>query len=136
MIRTAVDSSVLLDVFSADPVYGEVSLKVLQKCWREGVLIACDIVWAEIRPRFDSDEALLKVTEKIGLCFEPLEQRSALKAGVFWKKYRDEGGKKDRLIPDFLIGAHALEQADRFLTRDRGFYRKYFQHIRILEPAR
>ncbi|MBI3540712.1 MAG: hypothetical protein HY073_00975 [Deltaproteobacteria bacterium] len=86
MIRTAVDSSVLLDVFSADPVYGEVSLKVLQKCWREGVLIACDIVWAEIRPRFDSDEALLKVTEKIGLCFEPLEQRSALKARIVFSR--------------------------------------------------
>lgn len=135
MIRTAVDSSVLLDVLAADPVYGKSSLSLLQKCWREGYLIACDVVWAEIRPRFTTDEELLVVTEKMGLGFEPLTRESALMAGTIWKKYRAGGGKRTRTIPDFLIGAHAFVQANRFLTRDRGFYRKYFQQLKIVSAA-
>lgn len=132
MIRTAVDTSVLIDVFAADPVHGKKSLLILQQCWEEGHLIACDVVWAELRPRFDHEEDFLRIADKTGLGFEPLTREAALLAGTLWKKYRSQGGKKERMIPDFLIGAHALVQADRFLTRDRGFYRSYFPKLKIL----
>jgi hypothetical protein len=38
------------------------------------------------------------------------------------------------LIPDFLIGAHACEQADCLAARDRGYLRRYFPQLRILTP--
>jgi hypothetical protein len=35
-------------------------------------------------------------------------------------------------LTDFLIGDFAKMQADRFLARDRGFYRKYFSGLNIV----
>jgi predicted nucleic acid-binding protein len=133
VIRTAIDSSILLDVFTADHRYGPESLRKIDLSWTKGVLVACAVVWAEVRPRFRSSKDLLQATQKLGLSFEDLSMDAALKAGETWKDYRARGGKRDRMIPDFLIAAHAQLQCDCFLTRDRGFYRDYFPQLKILD---
>jgi len=62
-----------------------------------------------------------------------ITEESPFYAGQKWKVYRAVGGRRERIIPDFLIGAFAVKQGNRLLTRDRGFYRKYFENIKIME---
>ena len=132
---TAVDTNVLLDVLGADATFGTRSASALRACLQEGGLVACEVVWAEIRCFFPSSEAVSRHLQTLGIAFQPLSADSALEAGRAWQAYRQQGGKRERVAADFLIGAHAAKHCDRLLTRDRGFYRSYFDGLSVLDPS-
>jgi predicted nucleic acid-binding protein len=133
-VITAVDSSVLLDVFGADPKFGPSSAAALRNCLSEGRVIACEVVWAETGASFTAAEADAAL-RGLRIDFSALDASAALAASTSWRAYHKAGGSRERVIADFLIGAHALCDADRLLTRDRGFYRRYFKELSILDPA-
>ena len=59
----------------------------------------------------------------------PVTTAIAYEAGLRWQRYRAADGTRERIITDFLIGAHALKTADAFLARDRGFYASDFPEL-------
>jgi predicted nucleic acid-binding protein len=132
---TAVDTSVLLDVFGADPVFGNASKQALKTCLQEGSLVACEVVWAEAASFFPDLPAAQDALTKLAIGFSSVHLEAALTAAKAWRDYRNRGGVRTRVIADFLIGAHARHQAERLLTRDRGFYRSYFRNLAVLDPA-
>lgn len=133
---TAIDTNILVDILEPDPVFGPLSKKMLSKCINEGSIVACDVVWSEIATVYYKNfNKLLESLKSINLEYSPLNKDSSLKAAEYWHKYRTKGGKRERIVADFLIGGHALIQADRLLTRDRGFYRKYFKGLAVIDPV-
>lgn len=132
---TAVDSSVLLDVFRGDPEFGPASLEALGRCLRDGVLCACDVVWGEVTAFFPSPKRAAQALEQGGVPLSVIGAPTAQAAGAAWRAYREAGGPRTRMLGDFLIGAHAQLQADRLLSRDRGFYREYFKKLDVLDPT-
>jgi len=134
-VKVAVDSSVLLDVLGADPVHGERSREALRSAYDTGALVACEIVWAEVRAHFKADTEFDEALNLLGIRFEAISEDAAKKAGSLWRDLRSEpGASRVRVVADLLVGAHALLQADALLTRDRGFYHRRFKGLRIIEP--
>jgi len=129
---TAVDTNILLDIFFPDKTFASESARLLKIAYDEGALIVCDIVYAELVPQFKKRSLLDETLTKLSVSLSPVDSEIAFFAGEKWGIYRRSGGKRERIITGFLIGAHALLKADRFLTRDRGFYRSYFPDLQIL----
>ena len=127
---TAVDTNVLLDIFIPDNRYGPQSRERLATAYSAGAIIICDIVYAELVPNFGDRTALDGALREINATLSPLDSSIAWEAGLRWMRYRQAGGPRARILPDFLIGAHALATTDTFLTRDRGFYKTYFPEMR------
>ena len=135
-VITAIDTSVLLDVFGADATFGPRLSKAIGSCQAEGQLVACEVVWAEVASFFPSSNAAQDSMSRLGVEFSPVGLETAILASTVWNVYRGRGGRRERVVADFLIGAHALSQAERLLMRDRGFYRAYFSRLKLLDPSR
>jgi hypothetical protein len=134
-VITAIDTNVLLDVFAGARNFGPSSRQAIARCIGEGTVVACDVVWAEVAGSFRSPTAAATAMEQVRVSYSALGVDAALAAGAAWRSYRQSGGRRDRVLADFLIGAHASSTADRLLTRDRGFYRTYFKRLRVLDPT-
>lgn len=70
-----------------------------------------------------------------GIAFDPADRATAATATAAWAEYRRAGGQRERVVADFVVGAHGTEQADRLLTRDRGFYGGRFPGLVVLDPS-
>jgi predicted nucleic acid-binding protein len=113
-----VDSNVLLDWLTMDPVWFAWSSQALLEAQaREGVAIN-PLIYAEVSIAFpttsDADQAL-PPNRFLRL---PLSYQVAFVAGKAFLAYRRRGGNKRSPLPDFFIGAHAEVGRMPLLTRD------------------
>ena len=126
---TSVDTNVLLDVFAASAPHHSQSQEWLIGAYDKGAILVCDIVYAELVPAFGDRSSLDRALGEINAMVSPIDTAIAYDAGLRWAGYRQAGGSRERIIADFLIGAHAAAKADSFLTRDRGFYASHFPEL-------
>lgn len=135
-MRTAIDTSVLLDVLVDDPAHASGSESALRRAAAEGALLICECVLAELGPSFARPAELDEFLSDLQLEFVPSNRESALVAGAMFRTYLARRPRRAgaRVVADFLIGAHAQCLADRLLARDRGYYRDYFKGLSLLVP--
>lgn len=93
-----------------------------------------EIVAAEIASCFPTQAELQQRLDEVPIRIAESSVETAFVAGKVYHEYRGQGGKRERMLADFIIGAHASLNADRLLTRDRGYYRTYFPDLQLLEP--
>jgi predicted nucleic acid-binding protein len=114
---TLVDSSVLLDVFTEDPRFLAWSQAQLTQAAQRGAIILNAVVLAEIAPRFSRIETLRSALPSMAV-IEEIPPAAAFLAGHAHADYRRQGGTREAILPDFLIGAHAAVTARPLLMRD------------------
>jgi len=128
------DSSVLLDVLTADPNWAEWSVKRLEKALGEGSVFIDPIVYAEISIGFSRIEDLEAALADSGLLWSELPREALFLAGKAFTQYRKSGGPKSAPLPDFLIGAHAAVSNLVLITRDPRRIRTHYPTVRISCP--
>ena len=137
-MRTAIDSNVFSAIWTAEPSVPRL-LVLLAEARREGALLISPFVFAELLAYPGMTEALLRrFLETTGVAVDlRLDERVWTESGLRFARYaalRREsfGAGPRRLLADFLIGSHALAQADRLLTLDAKVYRQDFPELRLL----
>lgn len=132
---TAVDTSVLLDVLLQDPSFGRRSEDALRKASKDGALIICEVVYAELAGLFPSQAALEGFLRETNIQLRPSSSEMLWKAGELWRRFCLDRPRRStiarRILADFLIGAHAMLLAEQFLTRDQDFYGAVFTGLQL-----
>ena len=134
MTPVLVDSNVLLDIATDDPVWGGWSSAALERTADEAVLVINPFVFAEVSIGFDAIEQLEAALPTDLYRREGLPYEAAFLAGKCFLEYRRGGGTKRSPLPDFYIGAHAAVAGYRLLTRDAARYRTYFPRLELIAP--
>ena len=129
-----VDSNVLLDILTEDPVWYDWSASAIEQHAERAVLMINPIIYAEVSVRFDRIEELEEALPSDMLRREPLPWEAGFLAGKCFLRYRKGGGVRRSPLPDFYIGAHAAIRGAALLTRDATRYRAHFPTLRLLSP--
>ncbi len=130
----ALDSSVLIDVLVGDPQHADASEAAIASALATDDVVVCEAVVAEVQTMLDTDVNVMEVLESMGIRFQPGNEQVAMRAGLMNKRFRTRGGRRERVTPDFLIGAHAMLQCTALITRDEAFFRFFFKGLRIIVP--
>ncbi len=128
------DSSVLLDVFTADPVWSEWSIGQLEQASAEGTVFIDPVVYSEISIRFSRIEDLEAAIDEGGLVWSEIPREALFLAGKAYLSYRKAGAPRTAPLPDFFIGAHAAVSDLVLITRDPERVQTYFPKVRLSCP--
>ena len=158
-MSTAVDTNIILDLLSPGSDQGDDAESSLRDWSRRGALVISEVVFAEISPSFNGTEEVNEFLRLTGMRLMPSSAEVLFSTGVAWRDYLGQrpralacprcgitndvkcaecGGAirtRQHLLTDLLVGAHASAYADRLLTRDRGYYRRYFPKLTVVDPS-
>ncbi len=157
---TEVDTNILLDVAGNDPAFYGKSSELLRQHERSAVAI-CPVVYSELLvfflKRYGKNIAVSKLEaflSDFGIQISDFTRADFNLAAEAWLEFLNQKHAiacprcgaanifhckgchsqifwRTRTLPDFLVGAHAQNHAEVLLTRDRGYYRKYFK-VKVL----
>jgi len=128
-----VDTNVLVDVIHQDPIWLDWSLRALSKA-KTQTIVTNFVVYAELHAHDTAGPHIDAFLDHLKLQVLDLSRPVAQMAARAFRAYRQRGGTKTGVLPDFFIGAHAQADGHRLLTRDAGRYKTFFPKIKLICP--
>jgi predicted nucleic acid-binding protein len=137
-VTVALDTNVLSALWNDNDAMNLVARKALDDVSGREALAMCGVVYAELIGAPGRTEAFVdRFCEEAGIAVEwELGEKIWRRAGGAFQGYatrrrKQSGAAPRRLLADFLIGAHALENGYKLLTLDGGMYRRAFPGLRV-----
>lgn len=155
-MTVAVDTNILFDILLPDPQYMKKSLASLKLHGKKTRLIISEVVYAELASQFHDHKILTDFISDTEIYLVNSSPEALWQAARAWKSYtQNRDGEflcpkcgnadglncsdcgaaivsRQHIISDFLIGGHALAHAGTLLTRDRGYYSRYFSELKLV----
>lgn len=129
-----VDSNVIIDVLGNDPQWTTWSITQLRQQSQVHELAINPVVYSELSSAFETHQQLDKVIADLQLTYLELPRAALFLAGHAFIAYKQRGGAKLNVLPDFFVGAHAACESCAVLTRDITRYRTYFPRVPLIAP--
>jgi predicted nucleic acid-binding protein len=130
-----VDTNVLLDLVTDDPVWAEWSQLQLRAAAATDVLVINEAVFAELSVRYAVIDQVETMVAHVHATLLPTPKPALFLAGKAFQRYRAAGGIRTGVLPDFFLGAHAQITDSLLLTRDVSRYRTYFPLVELSSPT-
>ena len=131
---TLVDTNVVIDVLTGDPVWLDWSVEQIDARRRVGPLHINEITYAELSVHAEAEIALQNALAELSIELERTPASALFLAGQAFRRYRAAGGPRTSALPDFFVGAHAAVTGTAILTRDVRRYRNYFPDVQLIAP--
>jgi predicted nucleic acid-binding protein len=138
-MTTAIDTNVLVALWNEDDALNTLAHAALDDALGRGSLVLAAPVFAELLAAPSRTEAFLdSFCRETGISVDwELSESIWRAAGHAFQLYaarrrkrRDDGPR--RILADFLIGAHALQNEFRLLTLDDRLYRAAFPRLAVV----
>jgi predicted nucleic acid-binding protein len=133
-MTTMIDTNILVDIAVRDPLWLGWSRAQIKAAARRGSLLINPVIYAEFSCRYRSIEEVERILPETEFRREGIPWLASFLAGQAFLKYRQSGGSRHQVLPDFLIGAHAALRGYTLLTRDPKGYRSYFPTLDMITP--
>jgi predicted nucleic acid-binding protein len=138
-MTTAIDSNVLVALWNDDDTLNGSARAGLEWALGRGSLVVAAPVFAELLASPEKDEDFMDGFFRQTGIFVDWDMKESIwrAAGGAYRTYaarrkRDRDPGPRRILADFLIGAHALENAYSLLTLDDRIYRPAFPRLTIV----
>jgi predicted nucleic acid-binding protein len=135
MAGVLVDSCVLLELITADPGRETWSAEQLRAALAAGPVWINPLIYAEVAFAYARIEDVDAVLPRHLYDYRPLPREAAFLAARAHADYRERGGQRVTILPDFLIGAHAVIEQVPLLTRDVRRYQQAFPGLQLIAPS-
>lgn len=129
-----VDSNVLIDILNPDSADARRVIDAFNRLSETHVQRINLVVFAETCSRFATLAMAQTTVDQLNLQMADLTPDDAFRAGQAFQQYRRNGGPRESILPDFLIGGQAANRGWPILTRDSKRFASYFPELTILDP--
>jgi predicted nucleic acid-binding protein len=134
LIVILADTSVLLDIIKDDLNWITWSQGAFETAAAGDDIATNDVIFAELCSRYDAVGDVEAAIGRLGVAIRPIPRTALFQAAKAFSAYRQRGGAKTGVLPDFFIGAHAAVTGARLLTRDPQRVRAYFPGVVLITP--